>query len=242
MQTLATGKSNSAPGSPARPKRRFGATDRSGVLSAKAGLPRRSGILSTKAGLPRRSGVLSTKAGLPRRNSVLAAKAGFTLAEIAIVVFIITLFTAFALPRLPDLGAQKLEKNGRRVAHTITYLYSQASSQRILLRFNFDLETGKYYATMMNMDGMFEATNFPLFKTGRLTDGVKVASFTSLFNGTFGGQSAYMHFMPEGFAEQSVIVLSDRSGRMLSLVVDPLSGRVRVHKGEKKLKYAGEPA
>jgi len=190
-------------------KRRFGATDRSGVLAAKADP---------------------------------AGHAGFTLVEITIVVFIISLFTAFALPRLPDIAAYKLEKNGRRVAHTITYLYSQAASHRMLLRFNFDLETGKYHASIMNMDGKFEATDFPLFKKGRLSDGVKAVRFTTLYNGTFGGWSAYMHLMPEGFAEQSVIVLSDRSGRKLSLVVDPLSGRVRVRKGEINLKYAGQPA
>ena len=164
------------------------------------------------------------------------------MVEIAIVVFIISLFTAFTLPRLPDIGKYKLEKNGRRVAHTITYLYSQASSHRMLLRFNFELKTGKYYASMMNMDGTFEATDFPLFKKGMLSDGVKVASFTSLYSGTFGGETAYMHFMPEGFAEQAVIVLTDRSGRMLSLVVDPLSGRVRILKGEKSIQYAGTPA
>ena len=168
--------------------------------------------------------------------------AGFTLVEIVIVVFIISLFTAFTLPRLPDIGKYKLEKNGRSVAHTITYLYSQASSHRMLLRFNLNLKTGKYYASMMNMEGNFEATDFPLFKKGTLSDGVKVASFTTLYNGTFGGENGYMHFMPEGFAEQTVIVLTDRSGKMLSLVVDPLSGRVRVHKGEKTLQYAGSPA
>ncbi|MFQ5432388.1 MAG: Tfp pilus assembly protein FimT/FimU [Nitrospinota bacterium] len=185
---------------------------------------------------------LPPKASAAGASGVLAAKAGFTLVEIAIVVFIISLFTAFTLPRLPDIGTYKLKKNGRLVAHTITYLYSQAAAHRMLLRFNFDLKTGKYYASMMNMNGNFEATDFPLFKKGRLSDGVKVASFTSLYNGTFGGGNAYMHLMPEGFAEQSVIVLSDRSGRKLSLIVDPLSGRVRILKGEIDLKYAGEPA
>ena len=184
----------------------------------------------------------SEQAGLPRRSGVLAAKTGFTLVEITIVVFIISLFTAFALPRLPDLTAYKLEKNGRRIAHTISYLYTQASSHRMLLRFNLDIKTGKYYATTMNMDGTFEKTEFALFKKGRLSDGVKVASFTSLYSGTFIGESGYMHLMPEGFAEQAVIVLSDRKGKMLSLVVDPLSGRVSAYKGEKQLEYAGEPA
>ena len=195
----------------------------------------RSGVLAARAGLPRRSGVIAAKAGP-------AGHAGFTLVEIAIVVFIISLFTAFALPRLPDIGTYKLEKNCRRVAHTITYLYSQASSHRMLLRLNFDLKTGKYYASTMDKEGNFVATDFPLFKKGRLSDGVKVFRFTTLYNGTFGGASAYMHLMPEGFAEQSVIVLSDRSGRKLSLVVDPLSGRVRIRKGEITLRYAGKPA
>lgn len=161
-----------------------------------------------------------------------AGQAGFTLAELAIVVFIISLFAVFALPRLPDLAGLKLEKNGRRIAHAITYLYSQASSHRELLRFNIDLESGKYYVTKMNEEGEFEPTKFPLFSSGKLGDGVRVSKFTSLFSGTFSGETAYMHLMPEGFAEQTVIVIENRDGVMLSLVIDPLTGRVTAHKGE----------
>ena len=171
-----------------------------------------------------------------------AGQAGFTLAELAIVVFIISLFAVFALPRLPDLAGLKLEKNGRRMAHAITYLYSQASSHRLLLRFNVDFESGEYYVTTMNEDGEFKPVKFPLFSSGKLGDGVRVSKFTSLFSGTFSGETAYMHLMPEGFAEQAVIVLADRGGVILSLVIDPLTGRVTAHKGEKEIGQAGKAA
>jgi general secretion pathway protein H len=201
-----------------------------------------TGKSSRPAASPEHRRRAAAQAGLSRSSGALAAQAGFTLAELAIVVFIISLFAVFTIPRLPDLTGHKLEKNARRIAHTITYLYSQAAAHRMLLRFNLELKEGKYYASAMNREGAFEPTDFPLFKTGRLSGGVRVLKFTSLFNGTFGGELAYMHLMPEGFAEQAVIVLTDRSGRKLSLVVDPLSGRVTAQKGEAQIKYAGEPA
>jgi len=158
------------------------------------------------------------------------SKAGFTLAEIAIVVLIISIFAAFAVPRIGNMGDLKLNKNARKVAHAITYLYAQASSNQKMLRFNIDLETGKYYASALNSEGLFEPVQFTFFSKGKLSEGIRVVSFTTLFSGEFAGEEAYLHLMPEGFAERAVIVIGDIKGRTLSLVVEPLTGRVRIVK------------
>lgn len=146
------------------------------------------------------------------------------------MVMIISIFGAFAAPRIGDISDLKLNKNARKMAHAITYLYAQALSHQKVLRFSMNLKTGKYYASALNSKGVFEEIPLTFFSKGQLSAGIRIVSFTTLFNGEFSGEEAYLHLMPEGFAERAVIVVGDRKGRTLSLVVAPLTGRVTIEK------------
>lgn len=175
----------------------------------------------------------------PRRA---AGHSGFTLIEVMVVVFIVSLFAALVAPRLTDIGELKINRSATHISHTIAYLYSQAAAHHMVVRLNFDLTTGKYYPATLNKKGEFEATTFPLFSFGTVGDGISIKRFVTLYGGELGGNMAYIHFLPDGFAERSVIVLQDGSGRIISLIVDPLMGRVRTEKGEVSIDMAGEPA
>jgi len=168
--------------------------------------------------------------------------AGFTLTEMVVVVFILGLFAAFTLPRLGDLGELKLNRSATHIAHTITYLYSQAAANHLMVRMDFNFASGKYIASVVNKQGEFEPTRFPLFTSGRLGDGISVKRFTTMFGGPATGGEAHLHLMPEGFAEKAVIVLKDASGREVSLVVDPLTGKVRIEKGEAAVDFSEQAA
>lgn len=169
-------------------------------------------------------------------------RGGFTLTEVAVVLVIIGLFASFTIPRLSEIGELKLNRSASHLARTITYLYSEAAAHHRVVRLYIDLDSGKYYAAAMGKSGEFEKTSFPLFNSGTLSAGIEVKRFVTLFGGSFGGKSAYMHFMPEGFAEKTVIVLKDQSGRLLTLVVDPLTGRVKVESGELNIDYGAAAA
>ncbi|GMT41820.1 MAG: hypothetical protein IEMM0002_0231 [bacterium] len=158
------------------------------------------------------------------------------------VMVILGIFAAFVAPRIGDVGGAALNKNARKLAHVITYLYSQASAQNRMLRFTFNLETGKYYAAALNSSGAFEPVEHTLFSTGKLSDGISIVRFTTLFNGNFVGENVYFHLMPEGFAEKAVIILRDRKGRMLSLTVDPLTGRVSIDRVEGRIEFEAQAA
>lgn len=166
-------------------------------------------------------------------------RGGFTLVELLVVMFIISLFMAFTLPRLADIGELRLNNAARHLGRTITYLYAEAISSHKVVRLYMELDKGKYYPATMNSKGEFEKTTFPLFSSGSLGAGLEVKKFITVFGGEFGGNTAYLHLMPEGMAEKSVIVLGDDSGRLVSLIVDPLTGRVRVEPGRVSLEYGG---
>ena len=163
---------------------------------------------------------------------------GFTLVELLVVMFIISLFMAFTIPRLADIGELRLDSAARHLGRTITYLYAESVSSRKVVRLYVEMDKGKYYPATMNNKGEFEKTTFPLFSSGSLGTGLEVKRFVTVFGGEFSGNTAYLHLMPEGMAEKSVIVLGDESGRMVSLIVDPLTGRVRVEPGSVSIDYA----
>lgn len=162
-------------------------------------------------------------------------QSGFTLVELMLVLFIIGIFSALTIPSIADIGRLKLSKNGLRVARTISYLYAQAAARGELVRLHFDIASGEYTALHQVGYGKFEPAGFSGFSKGRLTDGIKILRFTTLYNGTFSGESAYIHLMPEGFAEKAVIVLGDSHGRVISLLVNQFTGKVSVVEGEKEL-------
>lgn len=169
------------------------------------------------------------------------ADSGFTLVEVMVVVFIVSLFAALAAPRFTEIGELKINRSASHISHTIAYMYSQAAGRHMIIRLNFDLSTGKYYPSTLNGHGQFEATTFPLFTFGTVGDGISIKRFVSLYGGELSGNMAYIHFLPDGFAERTVIVLQDGSGRVLSLVVDPLMGRVRTEKGEVAIDMGSVP-
>lgn len=165
------------------------------------------------------------------------AGGGFTLVEMLVVLFIISLFAAFTVPRLADIGELRLNSAARHLGRTITYLYAEAVSNRKVVRLYVEMDKGKYYSATINKKGEFEKTSFPLFTSGSLGAGLEVKSFVTVFSGAFSGNTAYLHLMPEGYAEKAVIVLGDDSGRLVSLIVDPLTGRVRVEPGMVSINY-----
>ncbi len=165
-------------------------------------------------------------------KAVALNRNGYTLAELAVVILIIGLLSAIIFPRISNIGELKLKSAARKLARTITYLHSQASASRHVLRLGLNVNTGEYALDYLNPEGEFEQITFPLFSHAKLPDEIKVEQFTTLFNGTLSGTTARLYFLPEGFCEQAVITLSDRSERMISLLVHPITGRVTVQKGE----------
>ncbi|MEE8484437.1 MAG: prepilin-type N-terminal cleavage/methylation domain-containing protein [Nitrospinota bacterium] len=167
-------------------------------------------------------------------QQLVSKKDGFTLVEITVVMLIIGIFAIITLPKLSDLAGLRIEKDARKLAHTITYLYAQAAAHGTIVRLYFDLETGEYFPAMLNQDNKFERTSFALFSGGRLDGRTRIKRFETAFSGTFTGDTAYIHFMPEGFAEKAVITIEDGKRGSFTLIVHPLTGRVNIVKGPLK--------
>jgi len=64
----------------------------------------------------------------------------FTLIELVIVIFIISLTTALIMPNLWDTGERAVKSEAKRVANTIRYIYDEAAGKKkdYLIRVNLD--------------------------------------------------------------------------------------------------------
>lgn len=72
---------------------------------------------------------------------------GFTLLELLVVIVLVAMMAAVAVPRLGGvLPGQRLQGAGRRLASDMQYLYAYAVTQREYVRMAIDLNQGEYWA------------------------------------------------------------------------------------------------
>ena len=209
---------------------------------------------------------------------------GFTLAEMTIVVLVIALAAAVAIPSLKALTHANLRKSSSMLASTIGYLYNQSQMKGLCLRLVMDLKEGTYHVEasdgptcLLNKEleevvrgarkekpkkdelndgrsstsiggwggerpislkvkrARFMKVNHRLLKPQRLPSGVGFkAVYVSHQADKYTTGRAFIHCLPMGFCERAFVYLSDGDS-VYTLVLHPLTGRVKIHRGEKEL-------
>jgi len=81
------------------------------------------------------------------RRSAADGAPGFTLLEIAVVIFIMGLMITLAIPYLGGFHGAQLKSEARRLAGRASYLYEEASTQKVIYKLTFDLDKNAYYVT-----------------------------------------------------------------------------------------------
>ena len=71
---------------------------------------------------------------------------GFTLIELIIVIFIISLTTALIMPSFWGTGERALKSEAKRIGNTLRYIYDEAAGKKqpYVLKFNLDKDTWKF--------------------------------------------------------------------------------------------------
>lgn len=158
-------------------------------------------------------------------------KKGFTLLELVIVIMLIGILGTLLIPRLPDITASKLKSTSRKLAGTMSYLYDRSAAGQMVLRMTLDLDKNEYYVSLLNTDNQFEETTFTLARRTKLNDALKMQSAKTATQGRVSKGKAFIHFFPGGFTEMTVIYLKDRSDHAMTLVTNPLTGKVKIYEG-----------
>jgi len=156
---------------------------------------------------------------------------GFTLLELAVVVLILSVATALAFPVIQSLGSGNLKLTARHLVRAVYFLSNRAVATKRIYRLNYDLKEQAYWVTTPTGEGEFSPVAFEgLARTGLLGT-VQFMDVETLHQGKVTEGKAYTDFYPMGRVEKTTLHLTDEAKNILTLVFNPVTGRVKVYEG-----------
>jgi prepilin-type N-terminal cleavage/methylation domain-containing protein len=171
-----------------------------------------------------------------RRGSWNAA--GFTLLELAVVLFIMGLMISLAMPYLGGFRRAALRSESRRLAGRASYLYDEASTQKVVLQLIFDLDLNGYMVTRLDpyaAQPVFVADHSPGARAVQLPPGLRIRDVSVEGIGTFTRGTIACQFYPEGYVDATLVHLMDDRGDVMTLAFAPLTGQVAIGDGDLNL-------
>ncbi len=157
----------------------------------------------------------------PTSTRATSEPGGFTLIELALVLAILGVMLAVAVPRL-ELGGARLDASARRLARLCTYLADEASLRGRVYRLVVDLDGEAWQVSELTgyaADGepVFEEPWDPLTVGGPLPTGVGLAWVgAGAERATTGTEELY--FLPEGSLDGFDVMLEERAGNTTRIV------------------------
>jgi len=156
---------------------------------------------------------------------------GFTLVELIIVMALLGLVLGLVLPRMS--GAGTATSASRQLIGMMRMLYVTAPANQKTYRLYLDLDARAYWAMSVEPDGERTPADSSLAQRVSLPPDVRFSDMTTVHQGKVGVGRALIQFFPLGRTERSVIHVADDQ-TTLTLVLNPLTGTVRVLDGYKE--------
>jgi prepilin-type N-terminal cleavage/methylation domain-containing protein len=165
---------------------------------------------------------------------------GFTLLELAIVMFIMGLMLSLVMPYLGGFRYAKLKSETRRLAGRASYLFDEASGQKVMLRLVFDIDHDGYWVARYDPYSPHPTDKEPVFTQDKgpgaqpvlLPPDIRIRDVTVEGVGTTNEGQAFCQFYPEGYVDATVVHLIDASGNVMTLALNPLTGQVEIAAGD----------
>lgn len=153
--------------------------------------------------------------------------AGFTLIEISLVLLIIAIVLALAIPRLRSLTGAELQRQARRLTNVFRFLRSEAILTGRVYELHYDLTRERYWVSIID-----ESSDVPekVSDTGPLSRPVSLPNPVGISDVVLEGVGklqqgqAQTTFYPDGYVDPTVVHLDD-SREAYTLYVNSLTGR-----------------
>jgi prepilin-type N-terminal cleavage/methylation domain-containing protein len=153
---------------------------------------------------------------------------GFTLLELVIVVTVLALVVGITLPRMPDVGATRINRSARKVSAAIMLARSRAVSLRRYYRVDLDLEESRIGLSYFGPEGTFiEDDDLRPVMLGE----EHLADVVTGGGGKVRDGEGAIHISPRGQVEPSLVHLEDDHGRRLTVAPATFGGRVDISEG-----------
>lgn len=152
-------------------------------------------------------------------------KAGFTILEMLIVLFLMTLVVVVVFPRF-SLD-EDLSSTGRKLIGILRTFQGLATTRQQPLKLYLDLDQGTYW--MMTVEGKEERIPLdPAWKLPRsLPESIRLTEVSIGQDKHFSGR-VDISFFANGRIEPVTMYLMDTKNNLLGLAVDSLTGGIRV--------------
>lgn len=144
---------------------------------------------------------------------------GFTLVELVIVIFIISMTAALIMPSLWDRGGRALKTESRRISNTLRYIYDEALGKKQTYSVKINLDKDVWSFIGKNESRSFELQDSVMFKD---------IIVPSLGNVSFG--EVIMAFGPLG-PEEPIIVHLMKNEKESTITFNHITGRTKVYEG-----------
>ncbi|MBM4146089.1 MAG: prepilin-type N-terminal cleavage/methylation domain-containing protein [Nitrospira sp.] len=153
------------------------------------------------------------KGKMPISRTGIFSKQGFTLLEIIVVLFIVSLVMAIVLPSFAGFGESKLKSEAREMASILRYMNDSAVSRKETFFVKFDLD--KNLVSWKGPDGD---------KTKKIDDMTGVATQS---NGMVSKGELIVFFEPFGIQENLSIHMR-KGNKGVVITLNHLSGKVKI--------------
>jgi len=154
---------------------------------------------------------------------------GVTLIELSAVLLIVAVILAFFTPQFRDLTEYQIKSGSRRLAGTIKYLFTEAAIRHTYYRLNYDLKNGEYWVTYLDEGKQFKDDLSIFSSRMRLPGSIYFEDIVTQSQGKVYEGETFTQFFPHGWVEETIIHLGDKRGRNYSLLIMPLTGKVRIY-------------
>lgn len=185
----------------------------------------------------RRSAYLSNSASRGRRR-VVAYASGYTLLELLVVLIIISLVSALAVPRLAgSLSGLRFKTTAKKLAASLRYARSQATSEKVtygaLLQMDENrllilVDPAALTETWQDLAGDEEQQGGRVPFIYELPPEIKIEKAESASGEAASGLFSIL-FFPSGGSTGGEIALTDETGRRFQIMVDFITGSVRLN-------------
>ncbi len=169
--------------------------------------------------------IVNGRPGRPRRND------GFTFIELAAVLLILAVVIGLAFPVLQRVSTNDLRLTARRLVQTIYFLADRAAATKRTYRLHYNLDRHEYWVAVQTSEGEEAPPQSPLLKRTVFPESVRFKDVITLRQGKAALGEAYTDFHPVGRVDKTVLRLTDEAENTLTLVVNPLTGKVKVYEG-----------
>jgi competence protein ComGC len=172
------------------------------------------------------------------RARIIWTQDGLSLVELSIVILLLSFVLLLTIPRFGAvLQAQRLNSSGHLITGMVRYVYDQSTAKKRLYRLNYHLQEGELWVTYLTDDGEFLDDLSRMAQRRKLPLGVRFEDVVTPVEKVKEGQ-AYTQFFPTGLVDRSMVHLRTDNGSQLSVLIQPLGGRVQIETGYREAEVA----